>query len=82
MLPKDLSTENPIRSTGSQRKLWFQTPLISMRNSVPNGNKEDVKYLSEWKDQVKELIVECISSSKEKIRSPKQKILNDPDVTA
>ena len=40
----------------------------------------DLKYLSEWKDQIKELVVECISSLKEKIQSPKQKILNDPDV--
>ena len=40
----------------------------------------DLKYLSEWKDQIRELVVECISSLKEKIRSPKQKILNDPDV--
>ena len=40
----------------------------------------DLKYFSEWKDQIKELVVERISSLKEKIRSPKQKILNDPDV--
>ena len=40
----------------------------------------DLKYLSEWKDQIKELVVERILSLKEKIRSPKQKILNDPDV--
>ena len=40
----------------------------------------DFKYLSEWKDQIKELVVERISSLKEKIRSPKQKILNDPNV--
>ena len=40
----------------------------------------EFKYLSEWKDQIKELVVERISSLKEKIRSPKQKILNDPDV--
>ena len=40
----------------------------------------DFKYLSEWKDQIKELVVEHISSLKEKIRSPKQKSLNDPDV--
>ena len=38
----------------------------------------DLKYLSEWKDQIKELVVEHISSLKEKIRSPKQKILSDP----
>ena len=32
-----LSTENPIKSTGSQQKLWFQTPLISMQSSDPNS---------------------------------------------
>ena len=29
--------------------------------------QEDLKYLSEWKDQIKELVVERISSLKEKI---------------
>ena len=33
-----------------------------------------------FKYQIKELVVERISSLKEKIRSPKQKIVNDPDV--
>ena len=32
----------------------------------------DLKYISEWKDRIKELIVERISNLKEKIRSPKQ----------
>ena len=40
----------------------------------------DFKYLSECKDQIKELVMERISSLKEKSRSPKQKILNDLDV--
>ena len=44
----------------------------------PKREKVDLKYLSEWKDQIKELVVEHISSLKEKIRSPKQKLLNDP----
>ena len=42
--------------------------------------QEDIKYLSKWKDQIKELVVERISSLKEKVRSSKQKILDDPDV--
>ena len=37
----------------------------------------DLKYLSEWKEQIKELVVECVSSLKEMIQSPKQKILSD-----
>ena len=40
----------------------------------------DLKYLSEWKHQIKEIVVHRILSLKEKIRSPKQKILNDPEV--
>ena len=46
----------------------------------PKREQVDLKYLSEWKDQIKELVVEHISSLKEKIPSPKQKILNDPYV--
>ena len=42
----------------------------------------DLKYLSEWKDQMKEIVVEYISILKEKIQSPKQKILTDHDVKA
>ena len=30
----------------------------------------DLKYLFEWKYQIEKLVVECISSLKEKIRSP------------
>ena len=51
-----------------------------MRSSGPKRERVDLKYLSEWKDRIKELLVESISSLKEKIRSPKQKILTDPDV--
>ena len=40
----------------------------------------NLKYLSEWKDQIKELVVERIESLKEKFRSSKQEILNDPYV--
>ena len=39
LLPKDQSTENPIRSTGSRRKLWFYTPSISVQSSDPNGSR-------------------------------------------
>ena len=60
-----------------------EPPIISYQhtNTVANKREQvDLKYLSEWKDQIKELVVERFSNLKEKIRSPKQKILNDPDV--
>ena len=40
----------------------------------------NLKYLSEWKDRVKELVVDRISGLKEKFKSPKCKVLNQPDV--
>ena len=60
----------------------------SMKNIVSDStdlfaeqwSKQEQVDLSEWKDQIKELGVEHISSLKEKIQSPKQKILNDPDM--
>ena len=56
------------------------TEALLTRTNTTHTEQVDLKYLSEWKDQIKELVVEHISSLKEKIRSPKQKILNDPDV--
>ena len=68
-------------------KINWQSTEAMVSNSIDlyveqwsKREQVDLKYLSEWKDQIKELVVERISSLKEKIRSPKQKILNDPDV--
>ena len=68
-------------------KISWQSTETMVSNSIDlyaeqwsKREKVDLKYLSEWKDQIKELVVERISSLKGKIRSPKQKILNDPDV--
>ena len=40
----------------------------------------ELKYLSEWKDQLKELVAECISDSKGHFKSPKCKVFDQPDV--
>ena len=68
-------------------KINWQSTETMVSNSIDLyaeqwSKREQVylKYLSEWKDQIKELVVERISSLKEKIQSPKQKILNDSDV--
>ena len=44
------------------------------------GEQMNLTYLSEWKDRVKGLVVDCISDLKEKFKSPKCKVLNKPDV--
>ena len=40
----------------------------------------DLKYLSEWKDQLKDLVADRISSLKGHFKSPKCKVLDQPDV--
>ena len=68
-------------------KINWQSTETMISNSIDlyaeqwsKREQVDLKNLSEWKDQIKELVVERISSLKEKIRLPKQKILSDPDV--
>ena len=40
----------------------------------------DLKYLSEWKDHLKKLVTDRISNLKGNFKSPKCKILDQPDV--
>ena len=40
----------------------------------------ELKYLSEWKDQLKEIVADCISNLKRHFKSPKCKVLDQPDV--
>ena len=40
----------------------------------------NLKYFSEWKDRVKELVVDRISGLKGKFKSSKCKVLNQPNV--
>ena len=40
----------------------------------------ELKYLSEWKDQLKELVADRISNLKGHFKSPKCKVLDLPDV--
>ena len=40
----------------------------------------DLKYLSEWKDHLKELVTDRISDLKGHFKSPKCKVLDQPDV--
>ena len=49
-------------------KTWFKREQV------------ELKYLSEWKDQLKELVADRISNLKGHFKSPKCKVLNQPDV--
>ena len=76
LVPKGQSTGNQIGSTRKLQKQCVLNPLISMQNIAPRENK----YLSEWKDHLKELVGERISNLKGHLKSPKCEVLDQPDV--
>ena len=43
-------------STGKQQKQCFWNPLISMQKDCSKREQVDLRYLSEWKDHLKELV--------------------------
>ena len=57
----------------------FWNPSISMQNWSKREQVE-LKYLSEWKDQLKELVADRISILKGHFKSPKCKVLDQTDV--
>ena len=70
----------PIKKYETKANRYQSWVKISQQETFSKRKQVDLKYLSEWIDQIKELGVERISSLKEKIRSSRQKILNDPEV--
>ena len=79
MLLKDQNIEI-IGSTGKQQKQLFWNPLISMQKNWSKREQVELKYLSKWKDQLKELAADRISNLKGHFTSPKCKVLDQPDV--
>ena len=83
---KILSSQASARSSIDIENLASSlTAQSAFLNNFENVNpkvdiQEDVIDTKTLSDQIKELVVERISSLKEKIRSPKQKILSDPNV--
>ena len=51
-----------------------------MQKNWSKGEQVELKYLSEWKDQLKDLAADRISNLKGHFQSLKCKVLNEPDV--
>ena len=60
--------------SGKCAMFWKLQNILSKREQV------DLKYLSEWKDHLKKLVTDRISNLKGHFKSPKCKILDQPDV--
>ena len=66
---------------------WKATETMFLESSIDlypkNWSKREqveLKYLSEWKDHLKELVADLISNLKGHFKSPKCRVLNQPDV--
>ena len=69
---------NKINWSATEKMLFESTDLYA--EQWAKREQVNLRYLSEWKDQVKELVVDRISGLKGKFKSPKCKGLNQPDV--
>ena len=76
MLLKIQNTDNEIWSNGKIQKQFFWNPLIFVQKNLSKREQIELKYLSEWKDQLKELVADRISYLKRHFKSPKCKVLN------
>ena len=56
LVAKGPKYQEPNKINWKSTKLWFETLLISMRSRCKR-EQVDLKYFSEWKDQIKELVV-------------------------
>ena len=81
LVAKGPKYREPNRSTGKQQEECFWNPLISMQKNWSTREQADLKYLSKWKDHLKELVTDRISNLKGHFKSPKCKILDQPDDT-
>ena len=64
---------------------WKATETMALESIYPYAKKlvqkkiRKLKYLSEWKNHLKELVADCISNLKGHFKSPKCKVLDQPD---
>ena len=67
-------------STEKQQRQCFWNPFDLYAKNWPKREQVKLKYLSEWKDQLKELVADRISNLKGHFKSPQCKVLNQPYV--
>ena len=79
LLLKDQNTENQIGSLENYRNNVFGIHWSLCKN-WSTMEQAELKYLSEWQDHLKELVADRISNLKGHFKSPKCKVLNQPDV--
>ena len=70
----------PNRVNWKATETMFLGSIDLYAKSWSKREQVDLKYLSEWKDHLKELVTDRISNLKGHFKSPKCKVLDQPDV--
>ena len=80
LVAKGPKYRGPSRVNWKATETMFWNPLISMQKNWSKREQMELKYLSEWKDQLKELVPDRISNLKGHFKSRKCKVLDQPGV--
>ena len=67
LVAKELKYREPNKINWQSTETMVSNSIDLYAEQWSKREQVDLKYLSEWKDQIKELVVERISSLKEKI---------------
>ena len=80
LVDKGPKYREPSRVNWKATETMFLESIDLYAKNWSKREQVELKYLSEWKDQLKELVADCISNLKGHFKSPKCKVLDQPDV--
>ena len=74
--------KNHVTVKPSQVNVLFLTTVSTLKamNTPALLPANYLSFAAEWKDQLQELVADCISNLKAHLKSPKCKVLDQPDV--
>ena len=74
LVAKGPKYREPNRVNWKATETMFLESIDLYAKSWSKREQVELKYLSEWKDQLKELVADCISNLKGHFKSPKSKV--------
>ena len=80
LVAKGPKYREPNRVNWKATETMFLDSIDLYAKNWPKREQVDLRYLSEWKDHLKELVTGRISNLKGHFKSPKCKVLDQPDV--
>ena len=80
LVAKGPKYREPNRINWKAKETMFLESIDLYAKNLSKREQVDLRYLSQWKDHLKELVTDRISNLKGHFKSPKCKVLDQPDV--